>query len=202
MNMKLPRPAAGNTADALARIEAKLDALEGMVQQAEGAFAMAVDFGDEIVANEDANNRDVHDRVTRAAKLLRKLSEKETLEALEQLVEMLPMIQELPNLAAIAGDTFDSYIGVAENAGIRVGDTVASVVDSGALRTDNITFFADTAATMAEVHRNLPASKHGVFSLLGLLKDPDVQRTLGFAVEFAKAMGKNLDEETTTLALR
>jgi uncharacterized protein YjgD (DUF1641 family) len=110
-----------------------------------------------------------------------------------QTVEMLPkLLQVLPRLV----DTVPQLIEVGERlqplldspefdaltrSGIFAPKTVMVVGRAG-----------DALVSSYDQHHQNPKSV-GLFGLLGVLRDPDVQRALGFAAQFGKQFGKKIE---------
>ncbi len=74
-------------------------------------------------------------------------------------------------------------------------DTVNELHEAGVLAPESIRVVGDVgaAATATSVKHEYAASvPKGVFGLLGALRDPDVQASLGFAIAFARNYGRKL----------
>jgi hypothetical protein len=131
------------------------------------------------------------------------------------------MFDQLPPLLAIVTDTLDQQLLRAEDTGVDAGERVAALLkvaerlttpealalaqtlvghlpslqrlldsellSSGAV---HIVSQAGTALAAAADSTSEPA---GLFSLLRALRDPAVQRALGFALKFAQLLGASLE---------
>lgn len=166
--------------DALARIEDRLAKLEERTAWLDEARHVAPKVigtaGD--VFDAFAERTDLNARLDAALGLVERLTRTETLQRLHEAVEIA---ESMPKAAATLADTFDEYANMAERAGVEL-DTIAPRV--GRLSTQVAT--ALQAADRAE-----PAPK-GLFALLRELKDPEVREALGFALAFAKDLGRTM----------
>jgi uncharacterized protein YjgD (DUF1641 family) len=204
----------GGRDDALARIEARLERIESMLGRVEqitdqlpGMAAMAGDIVDEWAA-EDGH---VDERVRALTHLLDRLTKPEILHALTVLVEQ---IEAAPGLVAMTVDIVDEIAAktaeegvdlqhLSENLGkaarglimLASRDEILDLLESdmfdpGALRT-----LSNAARSMAEAHDGGEPRKVGLFGTLGALRDPDVQKALGYAVRVAKGFGETLEDD-------
>lgn len=142
----------------------------------------------------------------------------ELLEQLPQFAQLAKMAAELPKLLAIIGDVVEEYQQKFAADGIdvekaltnglnavlylgseidherlqRIGGLLSSeILNPNAINViDNAVNSLNTAQT-----ETCGESKDriGIFGMLAALRDPQVQRSLAFAVEFGKCFGKNLD---------
>ncbi|MGF1469762.1 MAG: DUF1641 domain-containing protein [Sandaracinaceae bacterium] len=190
----------------LARIEASLRRYDAIAEQAPAFVAAATDAFDEAATL--AGRPD--ERMRRAASLLERLSRPETLDALETLVDAL---EAAPGLVATAVDAVDELAAEAARQGVGLEALFEQL-----LRTmQGLTRFATSPevqeflgsdmmsegalATLSEAARSLAAARAeterrvGVLGAIGALRDPEVQRAVGFAVTFAKGFGRVFGEE-------
>jgi uncharacterized protein YjgD (DUF1641 family) len=65
-------------------------------------------------------------------------------------------------------------------------------VDANKLNEKFATFLEDATKSLVETTESSPAPIGGVFGMLKVLKDKDVSRTLGFGVELARKLGRNI----------
>ena len=116
------------------------------------------------------------------------------LQALPQLLAALPkLIEVLPNLVAVLPQLID--------VGTRLQPVLASpefeaLLNSGVLDPKTVSFVGQTGTTLVE---SLDANQRhpqqmGAWGLLQALRDPDLQRALGFFVNFGKRFGQNINQ--------
>ena len=207
--------------DALGRIEARLDRLEGIadgaVTDGRHAVAMATDAIDRRIADAQSRGVDVDGRAERLLRLLEKATEPGVLEALERLVELGP---ELPAMLATATDGIDHALGRMQSAGIDVDRRLANLVkaaerlssdeaiatldatfgriaqirtvlESGVLDPKAVAIVAKAGRALAEAAVD-PGDGVGAFGLMRAIGEPDVRSATGFLVRFARRMGRAL----------
>jgi uncharacterized protein YjgD (DUF1641 family) len=68
----------------------------------------------------------------------------------------------------------------------------SSMIDSGMLEPGTLALVGQMGRAMAET-RSAQNGQLGLFGMLGAMRDPQVQRTLDFAMRFAKELGRQLD---------
>ncbi len=107
--------------------------------------------------------------------------------SLPQLVEILPQLTAiLPSLSGVLSELqtileseeFDALM----RSGVFSPKTVGIVGEAGNALVDSY-----------EAHQTTPKSV-GMFGVLGAMRDPDVQRALGFFVEFGKRFGQKMNQ--------
>ena len=179
---RVPASAPLSRPDALASIEQRLAKLEARTAWLDGAQQIAPKVigtaGD--VFDSFAERVDLNARLDAALGLVERLTRTETLQRLHEAVEVA---ESLPKTAAMLGDTFDEYADMAERAGVEL--------DSIGPRMGRLSTQVATALQAAD--RAEPAPK-GLFALLRELKDPQVREALGFALAFAKELGRTQRE--------
>ena len=128
--------------------------------------------------------------------------------------------QELPNLLAIATDVFDEYAvklkeqGIDLEASLRQGlhavlwlgsqirtdelERLGYLLRSDVMNEHSVETVGMAGSALASCRRGTcehPVPKRiGLFGLLGAMRDPDTQRALAFAVQFAKCFGGVLEK--------
>ncbi len=122
-------------------------------------------------------------------------SDRELLEAIERRLAVLDArtawLDQLSvgaKVLATVGDTVDELADTAEAAGVDLDELVPGLRDL-ALR---VTIAAQQSA-------DAPMAPAGIFGLLGQLRDPEVRRSLGTLLEFARQFGRA--RHVTALAL-
>ncbi len=142
----------------------------------------------------------------------------ELLKQLPQLAQLAKIAVELPKLLAIVGDVVEEYqqkfaadgidVEKALTNGLNAVLYLSSEIDHERLqRIDSLLSSEILNPNALNVIANAVNSLHtaqtetsgqskdriGIFGMLAALRDPQVQRSLAFAVEFGKCFGKNLD---------
>lgn len=214
--MQVTPPTTSGAASPMARIEARLERIERMLsrydelaQQVPPMAAMAGDIADEWAA------RDGHadERLRSLVELTERLTRPEVLHALTVLVEQVELA---PGLLAMLGDIVDEMARDAEAQGVdlqeltaNLGEALRGVVllagrpevrelfeselfSEGAIR--SLSMVARSLAESSPAEGEEPA-RVGLWGAMGALRDPDVQRALGFAVRVAKGVGESMDRE-------
>ena len=141
------------------------------------------------------------------------------LESLPSLLKLAKLADEIPNVVSTATDVVDDYQQRCAGQGIdlekalangmqsvlylgsqvdqehlrRIGDLLASdVLNPHALNVvDNA---AKSLNSAQEQVCGTGKERVGMFGLLAALRDPEVQRSLAFAIQFGKCFGRNLDK--------
>ncbi len=144
------------------------------------------------------------------------------LDRLPQLAQLARIADELPNVLATVGDVMDDYQQRCETEGIdvekaivngmqamlylgsqvnnehlrRIGDLLGSdILNPHAL---NVVDNAARSLNAAQEHVCATAADRiGMFGLLKALRDPQIQRSLSFAVQFGKCFGKQIDQNNS-----
>ena len=144
-----------------------------MMQLVPGLTAMAADSMDEMAYNVNQSTHGFQDRIDGLSRLLMKLSDPTTVAKLEQLIELS---DQIPGLIAMVMDSVDE---------VAMGTDLMGPQNMELLK----------SAMKANQYANSvpPAKVGGLFSLLGILRDKEVQKMLGFMVNFAKAFGRELN---------
>lgn len=218
---KLSRP---GTVEALGRIVDRLEALEPMItslEQLPGMAAMAMDFFDELARGAAAAGIDLNARLAGLQGLILELTRPECMAGIRSLLPILPQLQplakhaeEMPGLVAMGVDVFDDWLRNQMCCGfdpeqmlqnmLTIGSRLTALLDSPEFRTlmDSGILSPRAVRVVGQAARALAADpsgndeerKLGMFGLLRTLRDPDMQRTLGFAVRFARGFGRQIDD--------
>jgi hypothetical protein len=96
------------------------------------------------------------------------------------------LAESMPGLLAMIGDSFDEYAREQAEQGVDVELIMRN--------------FGRTLEALLRLMANPkgpPSAPIGVFGLLRELRDPDVQRALGFAVDVARSFGNQLQLQQT-----
>jgi len=160
------------------------------------ALATGTDIFDEEVARLEARGVDVDARARSLLVLLEKISEPEALAAMEQAVEMAP---QLPGMSAMAVDVLDEEAHRLMDEGVDLAEIVSEsaraaiqMVRSGALGPGALNTIGELAYALSEAGRQ-PPEKIGPLGMFSALRDPDVQRGLGFLVTMGRVLGQRLE---------
>ena len=112
------------------------------------------------------------------------------------LADALPSLQRVAKLA-LEKHTLEAIV--------KLADAGLPVVDSGLFEPHLVASVADAGATLAESYEEARQSKPrpiGPVELFRALRDPDVQRSLGFAVAVARNFGRRTREGVPTKEMR
>lgn len=203
---------AGNVLHLLSRFTepqmiAQLEQLLIMAEQAPGLVAMTGDMIDNAVRSAADAGVNLEERAFAGLHLLNRLTEPKMAAQLEQLIGMA---EQLPSLLAMGGDMLDDAYRSATVAGVdiemmvkqggvaaqRLSDLMRSeefttLMDSGMLDPKAVSLLGSAADALIRSKEKQP-QKIGPMGLLGAMRDPDVQKALGFFMTFAKEFGKSI----------
>lgn len=187
----------------------RIDGLLKLAGQAPGITSMMVDVADDGVRQAARRGIDIEQRLGAALQLAEQLTAPEMV---EQLSSLLKLARQAPGIMAMAVDVVDdSYRQVAGNGidlaalskkGLTVARRTAGLVDSeefDALLHSDL-FNPKTLDVLSVVSGALtrcrmdPPKKAGVFKLLGAMGDPEIQKSLGFLLSFARNFGRLCNE--------
>ncbi len=175
-----PKASAG---DPLSRLEAKLDRIEArlarldpVLEQAPGLIDMAGDIVDEA-----SREFEIHERTLEAARLLERLTRPETMQKVRELVDLA---ESMPDTITVAMDSLDALAQEARDRGIDIGELVPRMAS-----------FSSMAIRALQSAQNCDPSRPGVFQVLRAVRDPDISRAFGFALEMARSVGRDITAE-------
>ena len=142
------------------------------------------------------------------------------LDGLPQLAQLAKLADEMPNLVAMLGDVMDDYQNRCAAKGIdvekalvngleaalwlgsqvdhehvrRIGDLLGSDI----LNPHAVSVVNNAAQSLTNAQEQVCGSstptRIGMLGLLAALRNPEIQRSLAFAVQFGKCFGQNLDD--------
>ncbi|MEI2611558.1 MAG: DUF1641 domain-containing protein [Candidatus Promineifilaceae bacterium] len=187
---------------------AKLDQLMALADQAPGMVAMAGDAVDEMMGRAAAHGVDVEQRLKAALALAEKLTDPERMAKLEQL---LALADQAPAMLAMMGDVaddvatrFDIQGRIQAGAGLVDKATQPATVEklsemfdvlleaeSGMLNPQAVRTLGRMAQAMV-ASQQTPPPQVGLFGLLKAINDPDLQRALGFLMQFGRQFGRQM----------
>ncbi|MFT7634003.1 MAG: hypothetical protein ACI87E_005062 [Mariniblastus sp.] len=139
-------------------------------------------------------------------------------ERLPQLTKLAQLADQVPNLIATFGDLIDDFQQRCASEGIdmeksltnglhaalRLGtyfekddlERLGELLKSDMLNHNSISVLSNAANSMASAQRDTCDSKIpervGLLGLIGLLRNPDIQKSLAFASKFGECFGKNI----------
>ncbi len=143
---------------------------------------------------------------------------------LPKLEEGSALLDELPNLRATAMHVFDEWAttqkaqGIDLEQSVRQGlhaalylggkihqeelDRIGFLLKSEVLSENSVATFSMAGRALSSCHQGTcehPVAKRiGLFGLLGAIRDPNTQRALSFALQFAKCFGGVLDKSSAS----
>ena len=143
---------------------------------------------------------------------------------LPQLAELAKLADEVPNLIASLGDVFDDFQKRCESEGINLECSMVNglhaalwlgcqidkqdlsrlgeLLKSDILSRESIQVIGNAANALTAAQKDSSSSKEkqriGMFGLLGVLRNPEVQKTVAFAAKFGEEYGKNMDAAKTS----
>jgi uncharacterized protein YjgD (DUF1641 family) len=212
----------------LGRIEQRLDQLEQIkLTEAAPAFAaIAVDSVDDAARRLQERGVDLEERMNNALATLERLT---SAQATEQLAQALELAAQVPNVVATLMDSVDERLSMLHDRGIDLDErlrtlgriaerltapdalkVVETLLDhlpnldrllgSGVLGPGPIEIVSRAGQALAEAQQ---AAVHplGAFGLFRALSDSGVQHSLGFAVAFARQLGRTMEPSYAPHAL-
>ncbi len=224
--------------DRLTKIEASIDRLTSVLNQAPDLMSIAVDSSDDLIMTSKQNDISVDHRIQDGIKLLGRLSDPEVNKVINGLLDAL---EQGPGLISIVADTIDTEVGRANAGSVTLDDRIRGIsnlitklsdptmvekvdsilnfadqapglmamtmdsvdgfmknhgtdlIDSLAfLQKDNLVFIKKLSDSLCEAQAQPPAKVRGIFGMLRTLKDPAIQKTLGFLMNILKNLGNKI----------
>ena len=201
----------------------RLEQLAELADQLPDAAMVTVDTIDDALTRAADRGVVVDERAREGLRLLEKLTEPETTAALEQILDRSDQLEKLTALAedapaaiATVVDILDAEYARAAAQGYdpertlrqafgalsRLGelfrtDEFKALLDSGVLDPKALQVVGSLGSALVDTQKEASAGEtpaQGLFGLLGALRDPDVQRAIGFVTTFAKKFGQKLRE--------
>lgn len=143
----------------------------------------------------------------------------ELVQRLPQLVQLMRLADEIPSIIAALADAMDDFQKRCQGDGIDVEKSIANGIHAALFLTTHIekddlerlgqllkseifshnaiSVISNAANSLASAQQNSTQSRTpdrvGVFGLIGLLRNPDIQRSIAFAAKFGERFGKNMD---------
>ncbi len=203
--------------DKLDRLEAKVNQVELLADQAPGMLAMFTDTVDRIYSDCAGSGVNIEERVKMGLELLLAITEPHNMRAIASLTGQLEQVaaiaEQAPGLTAMAVDIADNFYAGTARSGVDLetaarngldaagrlvnllqSDQLKALMESGVL--DPQTLVVVGSAANALVESRSVSRKAGPLALFGALFDPDVQRAAGFLLNFAQRFGKRMEQYT------
>lgn len=186
----------------------QLNQLLALAEQAPGIAAMVADTVDDAYAQASSHGVDIDGRLRAGLEMAEKLTAPEMVEKINTAIELA---DQGPGIMAMMVDIIDDvYIQAIRQGfnpeqfvrqGVVVTSRMAELLESGEINAllqsgvidPKAVDVVGTAAKALVTSRAEPAPKMGIFGMLKAMRDPDLQRALGFLTVFGKNFGENLD---------
>ena len=185
----------------------KIDLLLQMTDRLPGMVSMVTDMTDEALRKLKDNGIELEKRVSAALHLADRLTAPETVERIEG---ALDFAQRSEGMVAMTMDIVDEGMREANQRGldpvslmqkgVRAAADLSNVLESDEFKELQSSGLMDKSAiavvgamgkAMVAAQRN-PGKPVGLFGAMRAMRDPEVQRALGFLIGFAREFGKNL----------
>jgi uncharacterized protein YjgD (DUF1641 family) len=218
---KLTEPATARVLGRLIDRLDRLEQLADLADTLPGAVATTADTLDEALTRAADRGVVLDERMREGLAMLEAITEPSTARALTALVERSDQIEQLVTLADTAPDAiatvvdaldaeyarlaeqgFDPEQAVRDAAGAlgRLSelfrtDEFQALLDSGVLDPKALRVVGSLGSALVESQSEADRGEtpeRGLFGLVGALRDPDVQRAIGFLTGVAKRFGQNL----------
>lgn len=207
----------------LDRIEARLESVESLTHQIPAGLAMVTDTADSLVSK--FGEGELVDRLGAAVKALETLTRPEVLGLLQVAAEQAPTA---PGMVAMVVDTLDGMADQIAATGIPLHERVEillraaerlsspaalevltvttqrlveikALLESGVLAPESVQVVS-LAGKALVASRQCECGPVGPWGALTALKEPEIQRALGFMVAFARQFGAALDGKSFQLS--
>lgn len=145
------------------------------------------------------------------------------LERLPQLAQLAKLADEMPNIVAAVGDVLDDYQQRCVGEGIDMEKSlvnglhaalwlgtqiekddlarVGELLKSDILSQHSISALSNAANSIARAQQETLGSqskdKVGLIGLIGLMKNPEIQKSVAFAAKFGKCFGESMDKPSS-----
>ena len=190
---------------------AQLNQLLALAEQAPGIAAMITDTVDDAYAQALRQGVDIDTRLRAGLEMAEKLTAPEMVAKINTALELA---DQGPGIMAMLVDIVDdAYIQAIRQGfnpeqfvrqGVLVTSRMADLLESGEINAllesgvidPKAVEVVGSAAQALVTSRAVPAPKVGLFGMLKAMRDPDMQRALGFLTVFGKNFGGNLDSSS------
>lgn len=190
--------------DRIDALEATVATLSDLVRQAPAMTAMVTDMADDAIRKAADGGVDLDERLRNALHLAELLSRPDVVRMLE---EMLGLAGQVPGMVAMVTDIADERIQHASIEGVDLPERIGSLLTLGKRLSDPAATAALEDVLSPEALRvvgalgkslvasqQAPAERVGLMAALRRMKDPDVQRAMGFLLAFAGRFGRELGD--------
>ena len=150
-----------------------LESLITLSERAPGMVSMMADMVDDSYQQAADRGVDIEARLKTAVDLAEKLTAPDMSDRVDKLMGLM---DQAPGLVAMFVDVLDEEIGKATE----------GILDPQALRV-----VAQAGHALAETQA-APPQKVGLWGMMRAMRDPEMKRTLGFAITFAKKFGQKM----------
>lgn len=197
-------------------LESLLDRVENLaqiVEQAPHMTSIATDTVDGLFASAARHGVDVEERLRLSLTLLERLTAPDTVQVLQKLLDNMHVLESAvdsgPGMVAMAVDTIDGVYEQALSNGVDIevmarqglqatarfyelvqSDEVQALMNSGVLAPETLEVLGCAADALANSRDDIEEA--GPFTALRALSDPNVQKALGFLLQFTHKFGSNL----------
>ncbi|MFO7563980.1 MAG: DUF1641 domain-containing protein [Enhygromyxa sp.] len=189
----------------LERIEDRLAKLDPLIDAVPGLLAMAGDTLDDLADELGELDERVRGLVALAERVTRPAT-------LAQLHALFDLLDGAPGLLAMAGDSLDELANEAAARGIPIeqiipelgrafasmlqlltSTQVKQLLDSDLLLPGAIAALGNAARAMASA-ACAPESEVGLWKAMSMMREPEVKRAVGFALEVARRFGSDVEQ--------
>ena len=152
----------------------KIHGLLDMVELTPGMVSMATDVFDEYARDSALSGISLDERIHGMLNIFNKLTDPGMIGKIDTLIQLS---DQIPGLIAMTVDSIDEVARGTHYLGPQ-----------------NLTLIKTAIQANQYAFTTEPTKVGGIFGILKILKDEDVQKMLGFLVNFAKAFGKKIDQ--------
>jgi uncharacterized protein YjgD (DUF1641 family) len=219
---KLTEPETVDVLTALLDRLDRLEQLAALADQVPDAAMIAVDSIDDALTRAAERGVVLDERAKEGLVLLEKMTEPDTAQALGAVLDRAEHLERLSELAASAPDLIATVVDMLDAEYARAAETgydperllrqtlgslgrlgelfqsdeFEALLDSGVLDPEALEAVGSLGSALVESQKEAQRGEtpqRGFFGVIGALRDPDVQRALGFVMSFAKKFGRALN---------
>jgi uncharacterized protein YjgD (DUF1641 family) len=219
---KLTEPETVDVLTALLDRLDRLEQLAALADQVPDAAMITVDSIDEALTRAAERGVVLDERAQEGLVLLEKMTEPDTAQALGAVLDRAEHLERLSELAASAPDVIATVVDMLDAEYARAAekgydperllrqtigslgrlgelfqsDEFEALLDSGVLDPEALEAVGSLGSALVESQKEAQRGEtpqRGFFGVIGALRDPDVQRAIGFVMSFAKKFGRALN---------
>lgn len=219
---KLTEPETVDVLTALLDRLDRLEQLAALADQVPDAAMITVDSIDEALTRAAERGVVLDERAREGLVLLEKMTEPDTAQALGAVLDRAEHLERLSELAASAPDVIATVVDMLDAEYARAAETgynperllrqtigslgrlgelfqsdeFEALLDSGVLDPEALEAVGSLGSALVESQKEAQRGEtpqRGFFGVIGALRDPDVQRAIGFVMSFAKKFGRALN---------